>query len=172
MPLPQLLQDFDITNATVAVWLFKKSYPVPGGVPRFKGRWIDTDQQLDAALKQALIAKRDSILEVEEYGLLAGIEVGQALRVDALETHAALITAEAAAETADRKATNLKEVRNTDFYVVKLVSGVQVIHAVHRTDASWGPKRVANHQCSLQDDQLGLNTSPGFNISRMGFSLV
>lgn len=165
MPIPPLLQQFDFANATVSMWLYKKSFP--NGLPRFKGRWIETDEHLDQALKNALIAKRNSIIEVEEYGLLANVEVGQALHIDTMETHATLITQEAAAEVASKKATKLKEVKNTDFYVVKLVNGDQVIHAVRKTDQSWKSKKTTNLLNVLfEDDRLGLNTAPDFNISR------
>jgi hypothetical protein len=95
MPLPHGLQDFDVANATVQVWLYKKSTQPEGGI-RFTGRWIDTGAELDRALRQAVAEKRDSILEVTTYSLLAATNDGIALQIDALETHAGAITAEAA----------------------------------------------------------------------------
>lgn len=167
MPIPQILQDFDIANATVSVWLYKKSAGAVVGIPRFTGRWIDTDAELDQALRIALQNKRATILEVEDYSLLANVEDGQALRIDALETHAALITGQAAAEVPAKKASTLKEVQNTDFYAVKLVSGDQTIYAIRRTDQSWESKKTRGLiNVLFEGDQLGLNTSPGFNISR------
>jgi hypothetical protein len=166
MPLPQGLRDFEVANATVQVWLYKKS-TIPDRGIRFTGRWIDTDVNLDQALKQAIADKRDSILEVNAYSLLAATNDGIALQIDALETHAAAITAEAANPVLGRKVTKLKEVQNTTFYVVKLISGDQVLHAVRKTDGSWQSKKVYNIlSVYFADDQLGLNQNPGFNISR------
>lgn len=166
MPLPQAFQDFDIATATVSVWLYKKSAGL-GGVPRFTGRWIQTDDDLDQALKGALQQQRANLLEADDYSLLANIEDGQALRIDALETHAALIVDQAAAELPARKATTLKSVQNTDFYAVKMVNGDQALYAIRRTDSSWESKRAGGLIGVLfEDDYLGLNTSPGFNISR------
>jgi hypothetical protein len=166
MPLPQGLQDFDIANATVQVWLYKKSVQPEGGI-RFTGRWIDTDAELDQALRQAVADKRDSILEVNAYSLLAATNDGIALQIDALETHAGAITAEAANPVLGRKVTKLREVQNTKFYVVKLVSGDQVLHAVRKTDDSWQSRKARNYlSVFFVDDQLGLNQNPGFNISR------
>src|ERR1700727_836549 len=108
MPLPQGLQDFDIANATVQVWLYKKSVQPEGGI-RFTGRWIDTDGDLDQALKQAVVDKRASILEVNTYSVLAATNDGIALQIDALETHAGAITAEAANPVPGRKVTKLSE---------------------------------------------------------------
>jgi len=166
MPLPQGLQDFDIANATVQVWLYRKSVQPEGGI-RFAGRWIDTDAELDQALRQAVVDKRDSILEVNTYSLLAATNDGIALQIDALETHAGAITAEAANPVPGRKVTKLKEVQNTKFYVVKLVNGDQVLHAVRKTDDSWQSRKARNYlSVFFVDDQLGLNQNPGFNISR------
>lgn len=165
MPIPAF-QNFDIANAVVTVWLYKKSAGV-GGIPRYTGRWIDTDQELDQALRSAVAAKRASILELQEYGLLANPEDGQALRLGTIETYAQLIVEQTAAELAAKKATTLKQVQNTDFYVVKLVHGDDVIHAVRRTDPSWRAKKKANWiNVLFEDEQLGLDTTPAFNISR------
>jgi hypothetical protein len=57
MPLPQGLRDFEVANATVQVWLYKKS-TIPDRGIRFTGRWIDTDVNLDQALKQAIGRRR------------------------------------------------------------------------------------------------------------------
>ncbi|MPZ35617.1 MAG: hypothetical protein GEV13_32420 [Rhodospirillales bacterium] len=63
MPLLKSLQNFDVANATVQVWLYKKSNTPEG--TRFTGRWIDTDTELDQALRKAITDRRESILEVK-----------------------------------------------------------------------------------------------------------
>ena len=78
MPLPQGLQDFARAHAPLQVWLYKKSVQGGGGI-RFTGRWIDTDEELDRALRQAVTDKRNSILEVNTYSLLAAANDGIAL---------------------------------------------------------------------------------------------
>jgi hypothetical protein len=63
--------------------------------------------------------------------------------------------------------TKLAEVQNTKFYVVKLVNGDQILHAVRKTDDSWQTRKARNYlSVFFADDQLGLNQNPGFNISR------
>lgn len=166
MPLPQNFANFDIAGSTVSVWLYKSSIG-KDGLPRFVGRWIDTDEALDNALKQAVAEKRANILEVNSYSLLAATNDGIALRIDALETHAGAIVAEAADPNTGRKITKLKDVQNTKFYVVKLTSGDNTLYGVRKTDGSWQSKTNRNIlSVFFQDDQLGLNESPGFNISR------
>ena len=66
-----------------------------------------------------------------------------------------------------RKVTKLGEVQNTKFYVIKLVGGDHVLHAVRKTDYLWQSRKVRNIlSVYFADDQLGLNEHPGFNISR------
>jgi hypothetical protein len=166
MPLPAVFQNFDIANATVQVWLFKKSTRDDGNI-HFTGRWIDTDDALDEALKQSIAGKRASILEVNDYTLLAAAQDGIALQIDALETHAGAIIAAAANPVPVRKVNKLKHVQNTKFYVVKLIIGEHVLHAVRKTDGSWQSKKVHNIlSVFYENEQLGLNENPGFNISR------
>jgi len=165
MPLPEGLMRFDVDKAAVQVWLYKKS-TTPDGT-RYTGRWIDTDDELDEALRQAVATKRGSIMEVSAYNLLAAASDGIALRVDALETHADAIVAAAANPLPGRKVTKLKEVQNTNFYVIKLTNEDHVLHAVRKTDNSWQSKKARNSLSVLfTNDQLGLNHDPGFNVSR------
>ncbi|MER8402442.1 hypothetical protein [Mesorhizobium sp. M1348] len=55
MTIPAALSDFDIQNAGLTVWLFKKSGGAGGVTPVFTGRWITTDDDLNAALKASLL---------------------------------------------------------------------------------------------------------------------
>ncbi|MCX5577304.1 Kiwa anti-phage protein KwaB-like domain-containing protein [Kaistia terrae] len=166
MPLPESFQNFDIENSSVQIWLFKK-WSQPDGLLRFSGRWIDTDDDLDQALKQAIAFKRQSILEVSDYTLLAAANDGIALRIDALATHAGVVAAEAANPLPARKIRSLDDVQNTKFYVIKLTSGDNVLYAVRKTDATWQSRRVSGFLSVIySDDRLGLNENPGFNISR------
>jgi hypothetical protein len=164
MPALETLQQFDFDGAIIEAWLFKKS---TNGAVRFGARWIDTDEDLDGALKDAIKAKVENVLEVNDYSLLASAGDGVALHVDALQTSAGAITAASANPTAGRKIRRVSDIQNTKFYVIKLVCGGQVIHAVRKTDATWQSKKAHNSLLVYYaDDQLGLNENPGFSISR------
>jgi hypothetical protein len=164
--VPQGFRNFDIAKATVSVWLFRK-YGSSGGPPRYTGRWIDTNASLDAALRQALSAERDRIEEVREYGLLTENNEASALRIDAVETHAGLVTAEMSRESADKQVVSLKEIQNTHFYVVKLVKGRSALYAVRKTDSSWQSKKAAGVlNAVFRNQRLGLDETPSFRITR------
>lgn len=166
MPLPQSLANFNIEESTVSVWLFKKSVTADG-LPRFSGRHVETDEELDGALKEALAEARASIQDVTPYTLLAAAQDGIALSIDALETHADAITAQMADSLAEKKVRSLKDVQNTKFYVVKLTHADNAIHAVRSTDNSWQSRKTRSAiSVIFKDEQLGLNEEPAFSISR------
>lgn len=167
MPIPQAFADFDIANAGVTVWLFKKSGGAAGGAPTFTGRWIATEENVDSALKTAIAEAREQIDEVNEYGLLAQNNEGSVLGIDTIETYADLIVQRAENPLPQYKIRSLKQVQNTHFYVVRLTSNGQVLHAVRKADASWKTSRRSNYINVLyRDDSLELEAAPEFSLSK------
>ncbi|KHS45852.1 Kiwa anti-phage protein KwaB-like domain-containing protein [Novosphingobium subterraneum] len=167
MPLPQKFADFDIPNAGVTVWLFKKSGGAGGVAPVFTGHWIATTDELEAALKEAIAEARDAIEEVNPYNLLAQNNEASVLNIGTLETHADRIVAASADALQQRKVRNLRQIQNTDFYVIKLTSGGDVLHAVRKTDASWRSSRRGNYiDVLFRDEGLELDDAPQFSLSK------
>lgn len=167
MAIPAALKDFDIPNAALTVWLFKKSAGAAGAAPTYTGRWITTEDDLNVALKASIGEARDRIEEVQEYGLLAQNNEGSALLIDTAETHADLIVAQSANPLPHKKVKNEKEVINTDFFVVRLNDGDNVLHAVRRTDGSWKTKqRKGLLDIGFRDNALELDKTPSFSLSK------
>jgi len=167
MAVPKAFTGFDIDKSTVTLWLFRRT-PQPGGPPKYSGRWIDTHELLDAALKEAVRAERARITEVHEYDLLAQNNESSALKIDALETHAGLILEQAAAEKPARKVKDMKQIRNTDFYVIKLTDGKNVLCAVRKTESSWQTKKMKDAiYAFFSNNRLGLDDKPSFRISKL-----
>ncbi len=159
------LKDFPLDAANVQLWVFKKS--VQDKRPVFNGRWVETTLELDTAMKQAVANERARITEVHEYGLLAQNNEGSALTIDTVETHGGLVVIQAAAEIPTKKVTELKELKNTEFYAIKLVAGEKVIYAVRKADGSWKTRRVVNLiSVYFSDQHLGLASDPGFSIAK------
>ncbi len=160
------LKNFDVEVAELTLWVFKKSTP-SGKPPRFTGRYLDTTEELEAALKEAVLVERDRITEVQSYGLLSENNESSALSIGLAETHGPMIIEQAEAELIKKKADTLKKVQNSDFYVIKLVSGDRVIYAVRKTDASWRVRRARNAiSVFFSDEQLGIDKTPTLYISR------
>ncbi len=167
MKVLETFRTFNIDDSTVVLWLFKKTPPIKGSAPKYRGRWIDTNDRLDSALKSAINDERNRITEVQEYGLLAQNNEGSALIIDSLETHADLITRQTSAELPTRKIKDMKQIRNTEFYVIKLIHEDKIIYAVKKTESSWQTKRVKDAiYAFFSDSMLGLDDKPSFKISR------
>ncbi|MCK0530369.1 Kiwa anti-phage protein KwaB-like domain-containing protein [Sphingobium agri] len=167
MPIPAALSDFDIQNAALTVWLFKKSGGIAGAAPTYAGRWITTDDDLNATLKASVIEARSRIEEVHEYGLLAQNNEASALIIDTVETHAGLIVAQSANAAPQKKVSAEAHITNTSFFVVRLTNGDSVLHAVRRTDSSWRTKkRRALIDMVYRDNALELDQSPSFSLSK------
>lgn len=165
MHTPEKLTDFDIQNAEVQVWVYKESYR--NGNIHFKGRWIDTNDELDTALRQAITETRNGILEISKYSLLAAATDGIALHLDGLVTNADAIISESASPTPERKVKKIQELQNIKFYIVKLISGDNVLYAVKKADNSWKTKKTHSIiSVFYSDDQLGVNKTPGFTLSK------
>jgi isochorismate synthase EntC len=167
MAIPNEFAAFDVANANVTVWAFKKSGGAAGTQPTYTGRWVATDVALDAELRAAVASELARIEEVNPYGLLAQNNEASALSISADETFAPLIVAATADALAQRRATSLKQLQNSDFYALRLVSNGVVLHAVRKTDSSWrAKKRLAVIDALFQDETLTLEETPPFTLSR------
>ncbi|WP_170226859.1 Kiwa anti-phage protein KwaB-like domain-containing protein [Sphingorhabdus contaminans] len=167
MPIPENFANFDIDNAGVTVWLFKKSGGGAGAAPTFSGRWIATTDELDAALKNAVFDARARIEEVLEYGLLAQNHEASVLAIDTLETFADRIIAATANPLPQRQIRNNAQIRNSEFYVIRLTSNGEILHAIHKTDASWkSRKQFQAIQAFFHNETMGLQEDPPVTLSR------
>lgn len=108
-----------------------------------------------------------SIEETLDYSLLALNDENTVLTIPAIETHAGLLTQAVGQETQDRKITELNDMLNSKFYLIKITNGDQVLYAVRRTDQNWLSKKAfdKNH-LFFRDQRLTLETDPHFEIYR------
>jgi hypothetical protein len=172
LPIMQLaeLKGFDVGGATAELWVFKKSSSAERGVV-FTGRWIQTTNDLDNALKTAVNSERHRITEIQEYGLLAQPNESSALSIGTLETHAGLIIDQAGGDIPSRKVRKLKEIENTAFYAIKLVSGDRILYGVKKADFSWRTSKGIT--VLFSDNILDLAKIPSFDISpRVDFFIL
>lgn len=174
MPALDVLKDFDLENATAKLWTFKGPSGPVGRDPGYTGRWVDTTDDVDTALKATVANERARIEEVLDYGLLAQNHETSALSITTVETHAGLIAAQAAAETEKKKATNVNQIFNSKFYAIKLVDKETIIYAIKKTDSSWRTKRAINARLLyFADQQLEIDDRPHFDIgNRVDFFII
>jgi hypothetical protein len=160
------LDAFNIEHSTVTLWVFKKVLHADSP-PTFTGRWVQTTEELEASLKEAVSSERERITEVQEFSLLAQTNESSALSISTIETHAGLIVDQTGNEVVTKKASSPKHLFNSIFYVVKMVHESDVIYAVRKTPSSWHTKRAKGLiSVVFRDHTLTLDGSPSFDISR------
>lgn len=166
MAVPKAFKSFKVEDATVALWLFRKTQRPTGQPPGYLGRWVETHETLDAKLKEAVTAERNRITETQEYSLLAQNNEGSALAIDVLVTNAGLILNQAAAELSKRRVKTMKEIQNTNFYVIKLTLSGKNLYAVRKAEGSWQTKKMKDViYAFFSGSRLALDDKPSFRIS-------
>jgi hypothetical protein len=166
MAVLKAFKSFNVEGATVTLWLFRKTQRPVGQPPGYVGRWVDTHEELEAKLKEAVIAERDRITETQDYSRLAQNNEGSALAIDALVTNAGLITHQAAAEVSARRVKTMKEIQSTNFYAIKLTSSGKNMYAVRKAEASWQIKKMKDViYAFFSGNKLALDDKPSFRIS-------
>ena len=163
----EALHEFDIENSEVIIWTFKKTSYTGVDAPVYTGHWVQISEKLKDAIRCALVSEVVRITEVLEYGILAQNNEGSALSIEADETYAALILEKIGDEVPNKKVKNLKEINNSNFYVLKIVApDRKKFYAVRKTDDSWFSKKCNGTISALfGDDSLDINDQRNFNIS-------
>lgn len=167
MPVLEDLQALDLANADVSLWTVRGPKGPAADAPAYTGHWVDTTDGVDAALKETLTAELGKVEEVLEYGLLAQNNEASALHIPADETHVAILVQEIGAEIARKKASELRHLMNSKFYVAKFVVGDQIAYAVRKTGAAWRTKKAASiRNVFFSDEMLAIDERPHFELSR------
>lgn len=163
----QILKNFNLQEASVVLWTFRGPTGSSNEAPRYSGKWVDTSDDVDTALKEAINTERMRIEEVLQYSLLAQNHESSALTITTEETHAPLIISASNEETQTNKAIEEKHLLNTKFYVIKLIQGDTIIYGVKKTDSSWLTKnRIGSRNFFFHDNRLAIDNRPHFQISK------
>lgn len=167
MPALPALHAFDLANALVSLWTFRKSKPAGASAPTYTGHWVEIGANLAAAVRQAIEDARAQVTEEAEYDLLAQNNEASVLTIPLIATHADRIVAAAMDEVQPRKARRLKDLQNTSIYAFKLVSGPDALFAVSKANDTWkSKKRGGIIPVVFDDESLDLEINPAFSVSR------
>lgn len=159
------LQAFDINNASVILWIFKKSYR--DGQDHYTGRWISLTAELSSQIKFTATQTIESRTELLSYDLLAQNNEQSFLAIERDETYASEIIEKSAAELPGKRIKKLKELENAAFYVVKFYGGQGTLYCAKKVDNSWQTRKQNGLMSVIfSEDVLDLNERPSFNISR------
>ena len=160
------LKAFDPGDATLSLWVFKSHVAV--GATSCAARWVETTEQLDAALKGAIKQRITAIGETVDYEALADNNEASALTIGLDETAAHLIVAATGSILPAHRVGSLRALQNIKFYAVKLVTADQkALYAVKRTDDSFKSRKAFDLvSVVFSGDRLDLETNPAFTLSK------
>ena len=157
------LKAFDLADADLTVWVFKRSTKDGGQV--FTGRWVGITQELGEALRQAVSGAFTAITETLEYSILEQNNEGSALTLDSQMTHLPEIDIQAANPTPARKAKNLKQIANSDFYMLRFTHESGTLLAVRKTNSTWSTRKAGNAmRVVFFDEELDIDNRPSFSL--------
>lgn len=160
------LQAFDVDNADLTLWTFKKQSP-KGKAPQYNGHWVDTTEDMDAELKAIINIQRRRLEEQIDYGLLTQNNEASTLHISTDETHFDLVTDEIGSELAKDKVRDVKTLRNCAFYILKLTHGEAVLYCAKKTDSSWKTKTsISTITAIFSDKQLDVVEDSDFKIHK------
>lgn len=166
MPILDDLRRLNLDAANVNLWTVKRPTGAAALPPVYSARWVETTAPLDTALKQIFTDQLARIGEVLPYGLLAQVNEESALSIPADETHAAILLGAIAAETPAHKVTQTRHLKNSYFYVAKIIVNDDVIYAIKKTTKSWKTKQAALVRSVIfQDQVLAVDETPHFELS-------
>ncbi|MDQ3080779.1 MAG: DUF4868 domain-containing protein [Gemmatimonadota bacterium] len=157
------LKAFDVEGSDLTVWVYKRS--TRDGLPVFKGRWVGITDELAESLRAAVSGAIGDVDEMIAFDVLAQNHETSVLTLGADETHIALVEAQAANPTEERKVKQLREIANSDFYMLRFATAEGLLLAVRKTNATWSTRRSSGMLRVVFDDQeLDLDERPAFSL--------
>ncbi|TDF80245.1 Kiwa anti-phage protein KwaB-like domain-containing protein [Pseudomonas sp. H9] len=167
MAVLQDLHNFDLQEATVNFWIFRRYTKGTPPEPKYTGKWVSLDNDLKLALKSTAMTFKSALTETLEYGLLAENNQSSALTIPQDETHAAKFIAASHDQTPAKRVSKMEELANAEFYLVKFSSIQGNLYCLRKTDATWKTKRRAGAiHTFFKSKTLKLDEAPSFHIAK------
>jgi len=157
------LNAFDVESSDLTVWVYKRS--TRDGLPVFRGRWVGITDELAASLRAAVSGAIGAVDETIAYEVLAQNHETSVLTLNADETHIALVEAQAANPTEDLKVRQLRDIANSDFYMLRFATEAGALLAVRKTNATWSTRRSSGIlRVVFDDEELDIDERPAFSL--------
>jgi Domain of unknown function (DUF4868) len=161
------LKTFNVDAAVVSLWVFKGPRGPNDAPPIYTGYWVETTDEVDAALKETVEDERARIEEPIEYGLLAQNNEASALLIAKEETNAGILVDAVAAETENRRVQSAQRLQNAMFYLIKMVHNDTILYAIRRTTSGWKTKRArSSRSIFFLENRLDLDHRPHFDLEK------
>lgn len=157
------LRAFNFVNATVHLWIFKKSL----SATKYKASYV----QIDEALKSQLIdvARNEMIrlTEASAYSYISQPNENSCLVTPSQDTDFSLLKAQVDRPEPEHLISGINDLKGAEGYVVKFTSNNETVYAVKRSTSSWKtsyPKKYIN--IIFANGELSAVENKSFSIER------
>lgn len=129
-------RQFDYDNATVQLWVFKKSTTSA----KFRAWHVRTDVQVENLFREAIRSEASRITEKIVYSHLSQNNENSCLEHSLEESEGLIALLQAVdAPEAENTDARLKQLKGAVGYLVKFQSGDRTVYAVRKTAPTWKP---------------------------------
>lgn len=163
----EVFKSFDIGQATVSLWVFKKR-SVTGDMNPFTAVSVLMSDTLRVQLKELVHGYQKSHTTSEEYSLLAQCAEGTFLSVPFANTLFSSLQTLADQPCEEHLVKHVKQLNNAAGYVFRLRFGEQIIYCVKKTTSDWATRKKNGVMNILfKEACLEVIDEPSFSIARM-----
>lgn len=167
MTAPQALaklRGFDLANAELSVWTFKKSNSRQS---RFRASAVVTTPELATALRDLVTWWIDRCTEVEDYGLLASVNDNSCLYLESDETIFPALQDLVSRPPEEHLIENVSGLEGSTGYLVRMTLGDDTLHCVCRLTSDWKvKKRSSLLNLVFERNELDLAGEQAFSIPK------
>ncbi|MGI4846299.1 MAG: Kiwa anti-phage protein KwaB-like domain-containing protein [Janthinobacterium lividum] len=152
---------FDVTNATVHLWVFKKST----APQKYKAKYVQTDGLLSDKFKQIYRDEVAKFTEYLPYGHLTENNGTSCLIIDSINTDFAFLKAQVDQPEPEHRVENATDLKGAAGYVVKYSHNGHTVYGVRRSASTWKTaykNRFVN--IVFQNGELSVAEDNGFTI--------
>ncbi|MDF2792425.1 MAG: hypothetical protein K0S85_178 [Pseudomonas orientalis] len=158
------LRAFDLENADLSVWTFKKS---SSRNSRFRAYSVVTTPELANELKSLAGNCIRRCTEVEDYGLLASTNENSCLHLESDETVFSALEDLVRQPPEEHLIEDVTELEGSDGYLVRMTQGGDTLHCVCRLASDWKVKKRSRMlNLVLNRNELDLAGDQAFSIPK------
>jgi hypothetical protein len=157
------LRTFDYTQGAIHLWVFKNS----SSLRKFSASFVQTDDNLNALLRNVIRSEIARIIEFSPYTYLAETNENSCLAMPLAASDFGLLKVQLDRPEPECSAQSIRDLKGADGYAVKFINNNQTIYAVKRSTSTWKtsyPKRYIN--IIFKNGELSAAEDNGFSIER------
>lgn len=158
-------KEFDLADATAALWVFRK-YAV-GEQVRYTAKWVDINSDVVSALSDVAAMYQGLLAETTEYAALAEVGESQALHIAADQTHISLLIDLVNQPKQENQVQTEEELQNITGYVFHLQAGNDDLYCIKKASSSWKAKKALSFvNVVFREKEMELLEDPAFRLDK------